>query len=1401
MNDDRHDDRHDDHRDDHRDDRHDDHRDDHRDDRHDDHSHRLTDGGDTSEQQGPDDEFSLTRAQQRAARTIDRNVTVEAGAGTGKTTTLTERYLTILRAHLDGPERLASGRDEPPYRLPDDIDRITDPAAARRLPERIVVTTFTDRAAEDLKRSIRAKIRERLATIDDPDRWAVWRAAADGVEAGYIDTTHGFCSRILKEYAITHPDVDPDFEVMEADDTARIRQTVATELVEAEPPATEVLASVFDRRTLVDVLVGLVAEADMTEMWIDEIREVEDPEAYEAHLVELHPLDADPKRLLDDIADDLGTLADLYGDEAVADKLGANPMKRVGNDVLALYGDLTGVGIETVSPIERLSLCLRLCDAFTNGNGGRYADGTYYGNKAFRESDDATTTRFRAAMDGVLDTLEPERQPTDASLDPDRDAHEVLVALADLAESTLEEYADRKRRRGVLDYNDLIGHTLAFLTGEHGPRDAECRAESDGLNEGEHSGPAGTAGDTVTAVAELRENLRYVMVDEFQDTNTRQWQLVQALTSGSDAFDADNVCVVGDVKQSIYRFRDADVTVFGDAADTMHAANAAKGLVDCDPGLDTNFRTIPETLHAINGLFDHVFGYGDTAPYEAVSGPLVAGRDTPESLDPVVEYLPVPVEEGLRVRYLGADHDLTALPESEPADIEAAAIANRIAGLLNAGTPVTDDGNGSEGDADTRPVEPEDVAVLIRSRSDLKDYERGLREANVPYTVIKGVGFFETPEIRALVSLLSALADPMDDVALYAAARSPVCGLTDTQLATAVAATGDGTNGAKEDDGVQDSEPLWNALQASDDPDVSTVVTDCKRWREYAGTGDTPGASVDGWVTLLDRILAETGYLAAIAADERGTAALANVDKLRDKLREFDTNGVASLDRVSARLTEQADQGRSEAEANDIADATGVRIMTVHEAKGQEYPVVVVPGLGKGFNDRARLNNGSIEYERVPVAGERRPLLGLNLPTDDRTGSEATLMRHVTRDRRRAEEHAEEKRILYVAATRAEDHLVLTGRHQADDDHETGVDQPDPEDPSSYRDWLQPALFGTDGSAVDRWDTLESTGAFTTTLSYELDGEPKTGSVTVRLPPETVRYDHDPDPVPATTSRTAYGYEQPWEFRLSASDLSRIPSGNVALRIHDDTRRVTAGTTADDDVSEGDRYEDDYPRAERAEGVGTAGTAGDDSHTATGRAGGVPAAIYGHAVHRLCETRPPTGKRRRVIDQAIREQHDRAAGASEATYPEAAYDAIEADADAAIAFLDDLHARLAVEHTHDEYYIELELDTGTVGGFIDHLVVTPAAYHIVDYKTDRKPPGREIDGFLRERAAHHRPQLVAYAAALAQQDPTRDVSATLYFTDVDEPFTWEPAEFDDPRRDATDRIRSILRNTPVEIGS
>ena len=1281
-----------------------------------------------------EEEFTLEGGQREAARTLDRNVSADAGAGTGKTTTLTERYVTMLRAHLDGPETLAAEGETTPFRLSDDIEQITDPERARRLPGQIVVTTFTERAAEELKHSIREEINDRLAEIEQPERWELWRAAADGVETSYIHTIHGLCSRLLQEYATLPEAVDPNFEVLDRDEAEVLLETVVTELVEEEPAAIAEVAALFDRSQLQTVLVDLVSERSMTDDWLEQMESFDRTE-YEQFVVSVSPLEGRPQPALSSVKDELETIQELLDDPETRERFGTQPMNRVGTE-LRDWCTQWLADIENHPEIAQLTACLELGDVLTKSDNERYGESTYFGNKGFRTAGDADARTFATAMERLLETFEPTTYPLDADLSSDKKAYDTLQALASLTRTASQRYQQRKERLGVLDYDDLIElATTLFANSSHDQLDA------------------------------LRDSLSYVMVDEFQDTNDRQWTLLKALVTGSEEFDADNVFVVGDEKQSIYRFRGGDVTVFEDTRAEFRAANAAHGTSDDTSQLATNFRTLPETLAGINGLFEQIFEYGGDGAFEVEPQPLAPGREGVDGLSPTVEYMPVPVEQELRNRFLSADHHLHSVPESEAADIEATAIASRIVELLEGDTRVTvgdDDQQATHSECDDsaeiRDVRPGDVTVLMRSRGELKEYERALRKAEVPYTVASGMGFFEVPEIRALQALLEALADPSDNIAMYAALRSSLCGLADEELAEA----------------YDPSQNLWKSLQRADDETVQTAVEDMRRWQAYARTRDDESTpAVASWTALLDRILEETGYIAAVSADERGTAAVANVEKFRETLREYDDDGVPSLERVVARLDEQTAGDRSESEANVATDDEAVTLMTVHGAKGQEFPVVVVPGVGRNFRNKARVADGSVEFERVPVGDDREPVLGLKMPglwgEDDRD----TMLRQVAKEQRRAEEFSEEKRILYVACTRAEDHLILTGRHTTDDDEPTGVTEPNPEDPSTMRDWVQPALFGTDDEATASWETLEQDGQFTQTLEYERDGTQR-GAFTVRLPPESDSYTGGRDEHYPVRERSSYTDSRPWELRASPSDLTGLADGSEQWEHNSDTRRVRVVPT-----EETERETSDEHRGGKADAE-------------SGESEWASAAVFGQAVHRLCEVRPPRNEWEQFINQVAAGKHQPGETARATAVPSAALPDIETAAERAVEFVDELHDRVGPQASYDEFSVTLTRGQAELQGFIDHLVVTEESYYIIDYKTDRKSDDETVGAFLDRRAKHHKPQVKAYAAALQEADPTRTTEARLFFTDVDEPYRWTHAELESATEYVDERIRDGL---------
>ena len=1265
----------------------------------------------------------LTDEQRRAVEAHDRNVTLTAGAGTGKTLTLTIRYLRLLI------ESLAERDDE------------SDGDGDHLLPTNILTTTFTERAASDLERKIRTAITGDIASVD-PQEFAAWRTVADELDTGYIHTLHGFCARLLREHAVTIDAVEPGFDTLDDDETtALIDDTVGAVLEDYDThAATQTLARRFSRRQLQNVVTDLLGERPESLDWADRWADASEAEYLAFVESELHPID--PEVAADRLArpefvEAADTLAELI-ENPPGIETGGRAWRRAEGVVERLDANFD----DGVPSRAKQTLLADLSQQLTTGSGDRYAG---YTGAATRWNDHPRKAEFDRAFESLVDTLRPEDHAVDVDMALEANSFPFVRALAELTQLAAAEYEDRKARQNVVDFTDQITYAVEFLERE---ANAELREQ-------------------------LREQFAYVMVDEFQDTDPRQWELIKLLTDSDGAtFDAENVCIVGDVKQSIYRFRNADVTQFEEITRTLE--RVARGApADAETGSDdqlsTSFRTLPPVLECINELFEAVFD-ADGEPYEAAPQSLTADRDDPSSLGSV-EYLAVPTDPALRSqRFDHYEAFATAEPEHD-ADLEAMALAARLSQLLtepyriypeddeddattidlqslyDPEVPMQTRQDTDEGDdsPEPRPVEPSDIAVLLRSRTHLKRYERALDATDIPYSVASGIGFYEMPEIRALVNLFRALADPQDERALYAVLRSPLFGLTDDTLARLKL--------------TDDS--LWNALAASDYESLSEAYASLVTWRQRAGLGnDAAGNGERSWAGFLTRIIEETGYLVSVSADERPRQAMANVGKFREHLRKLSDDGVRSLPTLVNRLERRIELGGRESEAETTAE--GVQILTIHDAKGMEFPVVVVPGLGRRFKDEAALGGGQVEFEQV---GDHHAV-GMKAPSSaDPFDMVGTTARKSIRKRRRAEERAEEKRVLYVACTRARDHLLLTGCHdsagEADEPTLTDLAEPDPESASSWRDWVQPELL-TDGicAALDTDNRVRrSYGA---------------GEYTVSLPTPPVEQGHveaaiDPD---VELSPDPTGPEL--GFRLSATELASFRNGYGELQLDGDTQTVSVeGTTAGDgDASPDSRRGEDVSEVRGSDSGQQprtdAATDGDD----------VAATVFGEMVHRLCELRPPKSSWKRLMEQTLVEE----SATGELT--PALQRRVERHAQRGIDYVDAQTAAVEVEHRYDELFVTAEFERGEIAGYVDHLLVTPEAYHIIDYKTGEVTP----EG-LEDEATYYLDQMKAYAVALHQQGTGRSVRVSLVFTQLDDAWEveWEAA--------TVDEIEDEIRNT------
>ncbi|MGA2926001.1 MAG: UvrD-helicase domain-containing protein [Solirubrobacteraceae bacterium] len=494
---------------------------------------------------------------------------------------------------------------------------------------------------------------------------------------------------------------------------------------------------------------------------------------------------------------------------------------------------------------------------------------------------------------------------------------------------------------------------------------------------------------------ELRERYRVrfaqIMVDELQDTNAVQLELIESIAAG-------NLFTVGDAQQSIYGFRHADVELFEQRGRRLERDGARASL-------QTNFRSRPALLEVLNATFAPLFGERFLA-LRPGRADVDADADAPAP-EPAVELL---------VADKGADWTTDGL--GSPWRVaEARALAARVAALI--------------GDGGARP---RDVVVLTRATTDLRAYERALEQQGVPTYVIGGRGYWAHPQVVDLVCYLRALANPRDEEALYGVLASPLVGVSDDALVLLAAAS----RALRRD-------PWWT-LQEPDASLDELAGADRERLAAFAPwfAAERAAAARTGIEQLVERALTRSGYDLVMLALPGGARRLANVRKLMRLGREFEVDAGPDLrgflELVAARSSGFAgsrDARESEAPVEGEA-LDAVRLMTIHRAKGLEFEIVCVADLGRSPRRGAEL---------LRVGRDRRLGLRLSEPGTGRMHP-ALAYRSLGEQQLQAEDR-EERRLFYVAMTRARERLILSGAARLDAWPERG----------SPIAWIGPALI------------------------------------------------------------------------------------------------------------------------------------------------------------------------------------------------------------------------------------------------------------------------------------------------------------------------------------------------------
>ncbi|HZA35975.1 MAG TPA: UvrD-helicase domain-containing protein [Vicinamibacterales bacterium] len=835
-------------------------------------------------------------ADRAAAVDPTRNVVLEASAGTGKTRVLVDRYTNLLKARVD--------------------------------PANILAITFTRKAAAEMRERILQNLQSAAATGEiDATRW---RDLRDRLGDIAISTIDAFCLSLLREFPL-EADLDPGFTM--ADDTEVLRLAgegldralrVCRGIAAADPAVALLFAQLGEPK----LRAGLAVLLDRRLVAHDALRRflVHGPGDVNPDVVCVRAA----ARLADTLRSVEGGLAAF-----LADGPRFHPrFAMLARDIETLAPALAPGGPAGSAEGAKLASRMRLIadglrDHFLNDKGEPRTRWPY------KASDADTPEAWKRHRDRAQ-RLAPAMAADLARFS--RDLNVVLShAVWRVFEIALSEYRRTLAAHAVVDFPDALWRTLDLL------------AQMDEFAQSRYL---------------LQARYHHLLVDEFQDTSQAQWELVWRLVQAwgeglgmeQDAPLPPSIFIVGDRKQSIYGFRDADVGVLGRAVISI-AGLRQEGSVR--RAIRKSFRAVPPLLAFANDLFDAVekqarpdaFAYGESDRF-----PVGAVTAAPE---PVLGFV------------VGTDAALCA-----------ERVASEVDRLLTSGQ-VRDKATGL-----ARAIRPGDIGILFRSREGHQAFESALEARGIGSYVYKGLGFFEADEIKDVFALLRYLADPDSDLRASAFLRSRFVRLSDPalqRLAPRLAGA------------LRDTIPPDVALGMEDAAVLARARDACAVWLPLVDC--IPPAE------LLDRILEDSAY-AFETAGARARQAGENLKKVRALVRRIQNRGYATVGRVAEHL----DRLSVGDESNAVIDAVdAVNLMTVHAAKGLEFPAIFLVNVGKGAG-------GSRSPIRlVADGGGGQPSVSIG---DYLSDADADLAER---------EREETKRLLYVAITRARDRLYLSG--------------------------------------------------------------------------------------------------------------------------------------------------------------------------------------------------------------------------------------------------------------------------------------------------------------------------------------------------------------------------------------
>lgn len=881
-------------------------------------------------------ESRWTDEQWKAIAAGGRDILVAAAAGSGKTAVLVERIIQKVTAEEGAV----------------DIDRL-------------LVVTFTNAAAAEMKARIGEALERELAKR--PHSLHL-RRQLSLLNRASISTLHSFCLDVIRKYYYLL-DLDPSFRIADETEIELLKEDVLEELLEEE------YGKADNERffAVVDAYTSDRSDAELQEMILalyEFSRSHPAPNEWLANLVSMYDVDEQtpienlpPARYIaQHAAMELAAAKRLIG---LALKLaeqesGPKPYKKRLDEDMNLIADLekrlAGPWDELHQALQSLSFG-RLPACRGDGYEAQLIDEA----KSLR---DQAKKKIEALRDNVF-SLRPSTW-----LRHMREMKPVVETIVALVYRFSAMFEAAKREKGVVDFSDLEHYCLRVLR-QRDLETGEWRPSS--------------------AALEYQAQFDEVLVDEYQDTNLVQETILQLVKKGSEQ--TGNLFMVGDVKQSIYRFRLAEPMLFLDKYKRFTVDGEAGGMkID----LASNFRSRAEVLDGTNFLFAQIMGeaVGEMAYDEAAQ--LKYGADYPDGTDAVPEVMIID-----RQCTVEEDEEAEAA-ELEAAELEARLMAEKIKEIVSRPFYVYDRSSGQPRRAMYR-----DIVVLVRSMTNAPQLIEQLQAHGIPASADLSSGYFQATEISVMLSLLKAIDNPYQDIPLAAVLRSPLFRFNENELAM-----------------IRLSEPkgaFFEALQAFCQKQAETDEEENAKKKAMAFL-----ARLEEWRTMARRrsladliwqLYRDTQFYDFAGALPGGKQRQANLRALYDRARQYESTsfrGLFRFLRFIERLQERGDDlgaARPLGEQEDV-----VRVMTIHSSKGLEFPIVFLAGLARPFYTRDLHSPYLLDKELGFAARFVHPRLRISYPT---------LPLLAIQVKKRLELLAEEMRILYVALTRAKEKLYL----------------------------------------------------------------------------------------------------------------------------------------------------------------------------------------------------------------------------------------------------------------------------------------------------------------------------------------------------------------------------------------